>query len=902
MAYQDIPEGTIADGPNGAIILRGGQWVPYREPARQSIPSVQVRGPDPTKALQTQKLQAELDPTLIQAQRDAAVANAQKAQAEASKAATDAAQGKGDSSGSATVRKDAINAFNATVQLDELISGLEARFKEGPGATKGVFGLQDYLPTVSNQRFDEAGNAVRGPAITALGFTASQSNTPAEVAQNIGPYIPKAGDYDQVILDKIARLKKLRDRARTQAISTLGGVPDQNGQITPVNKLPDDQKRALGFLPPQTGGPSQGFGGSSPNGPTGPRGEPLLKADEQVAFTGDQRPPTAPRLSPAQAAEINRATLAGNFDEARRLSVQYMGAALDRGAQQKIFDYGKTHPGWTPAIDYSVVDQSAQSAADRARYGDYLPGAIEDRKGAALGSAGRGALTSLTLGAAPYVAAGLQSGVGLWGNFEDRLQHARALEEADYRVNPGARLTGDIVGGAASAGGLEYGLARTAGRLPGVLGAIGRSPLTADAVYGTTRAGFDSGFDPTQTGLGGLAGVGGGVAGRAGTRAIGSAISGVTRPTVQALRESGIPLTVGQTLGGVAKGIEDRLAGLPIVGDMVNARRLEGIQGFNRAAFDQGVAPINANTVGAIGEPGIDAMRAARNQAYSNALDPVSLQVDPQFGADITNAALRGADLPPSMADNVAATLRLRVDDNIDGAGNMAGRDFQQSIRGLRRDAKAQESQPYGYDFGDVTRAAEAGLEGMLERQAPGALGGYRSANALNRNYEVLREAVNSARNSGSRLEQSGVFMPSQLAGAAASNAKRFGGTHGTTNQPFFDLTRAGQEVLPSAVPDSGTAGRLAALALPGALGGAGAGLGYAGGDTSSGAGYGLGLGALLSAGGSRAAQRLLTTALLDRPDALRTLGTQIYNRPRAVGAIGTALGAGYLPPLLAGN
>jgi hypothetical protein len=357
-------------------------------------------------------------------------------------------------------------------------------------------------------------------------------------------------------------------------------------------------------------------------------------------------------------------------------------------------------------------------------------------------------------------------------------------------------------------------------------------------------------------------------------------------------------------LGGVAKGVEDRLSGVPVLGTVVNARRLEGMQGFNRAAFDESLAPIapqNARpgwgTNGVTGEQGIEAAQTRVGDAYDTTLNPVQLQADLPFTGDMRATLAAGDALPDPMAGRARYTLNTRIGNSFSDTGGLSGRDFQQSIRGLRRDAASVVNEPYGYDFGQVTRQGEAGLEGLLQRQSPGTLPAYNAANGAYRNVEVLRDAVNRARN-GTRVGQPGIFAPSQLADAAAANAKKFGNSQGTTRQPFFDLSRAGQNVLPNSVPDSGTAGRLLtqqALAA-GGLGVLGGGAGYAGGGEDGaqavGAG-GLALGAILAAGGSRAGQRAITRALLDRPDALVQLGNQVQRRARIGGLFGAPMLAG---------
>lgn len=463
------------------------------------------------------------------------------------------------------------------------------------------------------------------------------------------------------------------------------------------------------------------------------------------------------------------------------------------------------------------------------------------------------------------------------------------------RENPTSGLLGDITGAALGSAGLELGLGATAARTG--LGVLGR-PIVADAAFGGVSGATATPDNPLLGAAAGAGlGAGGGMFGRAAGRTIGRGFRGIQNANVGALRQAGVPLTVGQAVGGALKGVEDRLAGVPVIGDIIGNRRREGLEAFNRAAFDQGLAPINANTGGAIGAQGVDAARGARSQGYANALDNVQVQADAPFVADMQGAINAGRALPDPMSANLGYTLPTRVGNSFDANGGLSGRDFQQSIRGLRRDARAMENLPYGYDFGQVTRQAEGALEGLLNRQSPGTIPAYQAANAANRNVEVLRDAVNRARN-GSRSGTSDVFTPSQLADAAAQNSRAFGGTQGTTQQPFFNLTRAGQDVLPSKVPDSGTAGRLALLGLPAAFGGTGGGVGYATGDAQTGAAAGLGVGAALALGGSRGAQALAVRALADRPDALIRIGNGLYNRAALTGMFGAGLGSSI--PLLA--
>lgn len=532
--------------------------------------------------------------------------------------------------------------------------------------------------------------------------------------------------------------------------------------------------------------------------------------------------------------------------------------------------YGRQHPNANPT-DYANFDLEKQ----------WTPNSGLTQT---LGNIGMSVPGSALIGAADIASLGtLDNIAGLLGGNSDQ---TRAVMSGVQELNPNAYLAGQILGGVTGGLGLEQGLGRAG------LGTLGRAragDVILGAGYGAGAADEPDDSRVAQALLGGVTGYAGGAAGRAIGRGTGRVVSGVNDAAQQLLNNAGVSMTPGQILGGTWKRTEDRLAGLPIIGDQIRARRIEGVQDFNRAAFDDALAPINATTGGITGAQGVDLARAARSQAYDDALGGVRVQADEPFVADMGAAIQSGNALPDPMRANIEYTLPVRVGNSFDEAGGLSGRDYQQALRGLRRDAKAVESQPYGWDFGQVTNQAEDALEGLLRRQSPGTAESLANANAANMNVETLRAAVNAARN-GSRSGEVDVFMPSQLADAAAAAAKRFGNNAGTTNQPFFDLTRAGQSVLPSSVPDSGTAGRVALPTVAALLAGGGS---YAGQDEDassrgiSSVGAGLVASLLAAAPYSSTARNGLQRLLLsERPEIAQRAGQAIIDNSNIAGLL----------------
>ncbi|WP_186763951.1 hypothetical protein, partial [Campylobacter jejuni] len=76
------------------------------------------------------------------------------------------------------------------------------------------------------------------------------------------------------------------------------------------------------------------------------------------------------------------------------------------------------------------------------------------------------------------------------------------------------------------------------------------------------------------------------------------------------------------------------------------------------------------STGGVIREQGVDIARGARSQAYSDALDPVNLQIDQPFVGDYGGAVQAGQQLPADLGQRADYTLK-RGFENFDPTGNL---------------------------------------------------------------------------------------------------------------------------------------------------------------------------------------------------------------------------------------
>ncbi|GAA0730004.1 hypothetical protein [Sphingomonas japonica] len=840
-------EGVVyRDLGNGEVEVVG-----YADAPAQQDPYT-IGTPDPAAAYAAPKAQLDIargQADLAASARDAALAPyaQQKAAADARRAVAEAEKIERELTSAPPAKTQAARQQRAA-KLQALVGQIqrvEQLYQSTVGQTSGVGGLADYLPTEANRQFDTAaaGLAEQGLAAFRVPGVGAQSDT--ELRQFVQANKPQASDYDVAIEEKLRQLRGRVDAERQgiglEPVNWNGTEPNRDTAPAANMAAPGGVDRSTTFYGDGGSGGSMGLSG------------------------GGTRSETDPARA-GVAARLNRLLTSGAADE--EILRYASGVGADPASVRSVLEFRRQNPNY----------RGSYNAADLEMRDVPLSGLD-----AAVNSAAQSPGGAFAISAGDIVTPG---GLASWTGNTDL---ARAGIEGVRETNPMASTLGSIAGGVLGAGMAELGAARFG--LSGI-----NAARAGDAAFGAyVGAGqADPGNRLMGAGEGALAGTVGGMFGRGVTRGAGGAVSGVRNAAIDTLRARGVPLTAGQALsqsgrvGAAVKGIEDRLSGVPVIGDMVNARRTEGLREFNRAAFDEALMPIGENSAGMIAEDGVARARGLVGNAYTNALDGVQVQADAPFIGDMQNTIGRAAGLPDPLNGQAAYTLRTRVGESFDPQGGMTGNNFQQSLRGLRRDAGAVRNQPYGYDFGEVTRGAEDALNGMVNRQAPDVVPALRSANEAYGRVGIVRDAVTAARN-GTRSGEGGTFAASQLSDAAARNARRYGGTQATPDQPFYDLTSAARDVLPSRIPDSGTAGRLATLALPGAFGGAGYGLDQTGLTEGAGAG-GLAVGALLTAGGTRRGQQALTRALTERGPRAQAVGRAIRDNARLGGIFGASL------------
>lgn len=432
------------------------------------------------------------------------------------------------------------------------------------------------------------------------------------------------------------------------------------------------------------------------------------------------------------------------------------------------------------------------------------------------------------------------------------------------------------------------------------LGNIARGATTAaltGAAYGAADAGTPqerleeanrSAFNPVTLALG----AGAGALARTAARAPGAPAN----TNAATLEQAGVPLTVGQAGNALAHRFEDAAESLPLTGAAIRARKTEGLQGFNRAAVNEALAPIQ-QTVDGHGRDAIAQANQHVSNAYNDALHGVTVAPDAQFHADL-DAIRNDARLPQSVRDDIGNAVNEFVTNPLaaDGSGQSWKR-VDSDLNTLRRSASnAVGSSPQALSLQRALDRVQEAHWGLLERQNPQAADAISNADAANAAMERVRGAAATT----ATAARDGLFTASDLNRAVASKGGRAGKrAYGQGTALMQGLTDAGQAVLPSTVPDSGTALRSIMLKLGGA-GGALAGIGATAGHEAA-VGSALGSVGADMAGSlfySRPVQNALRGARLaqmaGRPAGI--LAPEYMSRLSAAGGVAGAQAAGPSP------
>lgn len=458
--------------------------------------------------------------------------------------------------------------------------------------------------------------------------------------------------------------------------------------------------------------------------------------------------------------------------------------------------------------------------------------------------------------------------------------------EADYQAKrtaagesgfDGYRTIGNVVSPA------NIGLARSLPAATSMLGrvAVGSAGGAATSAMNPVTDGDFASSKLNQVGMGAAFGGAVPLVTGAASRVISPRAS--TNPQVQTLRQEGVRPTIGQTLGGFANRVEEKLTSVPVVGDAISSARQRAASDLNRAAFNRALAPIGqALPEGMAGREAVQYVDDAISAGYNRLLPNLTVRADQQFNANLGNLRqmVRTGAMDPRAAQGFERILRNDVLAKFQGNQAMTGEtlkrvesDLGQQISRLSSSTDADQRL-----VGDALQQVRAELRDMLTRSNPNQAGELRTLNTAWANFKRVQRAA-----SGLGAED-GIFSPAQLQSAVkALDRSKDKGRFADGRALMQDLSESGKTVLGSKVPDSGTPGRLF-------LSGGAAGASLL--DPTMTAPVLLGGGALLY---TSPMQGLLSGAVAARPQGAQAAANALRQASPMLVPLGTQVGLGLL-------
>lgn len=462
-------------------------------------------------------------------------------------------------------------------------------------------------------------------------------------------------------------------------------------------------------------------------------------------------------------------------------------------------------PSVSPGVARTVMDQGLQGAT----YG------FSDEVSDALGAVGTGAVLGAkdVFGTGGYEAETIPK---LYGEARASSKERLAAEEKEHPYLSGAaQLAGAIaVPGVGEAKLLKAALpeaiagSKAAGRI--AKGTVGGG--AGGAAYGAGSA--DDGKRLEGAKKGAEAGVLTGLAGGTALEGAAKVAAPAFKKSVDLLRKEGVLLTPGQLAQGAVKSGESAATSLPLVGDMIKHGQRSSIESFNTAVWNRALKPIGGKVPKDV-PPGPDSVRyvgGVIGKKYDALIPKLTLQLDSsalQASKDLHDTTVSRLTEPmqkqfESLVDGIVGT---RLDDQF----RMSGEDFKRIDSELGYEARrySKSENPEHQGLGDALTQARGILRDTLERSNPKYA---QELKAIHSAWAIYKRAEAA---SIRRVGAQGIFTPGDL--LADIRKTSTSGTFARGDGLVQDLASAGQEILPSNVPDSGSIGRgLWTMALTG--------------------------------------------------------------------------------------
>ncbi len=305
-----------------------------------------------------------------------------------------------------------------------------------------------------------------------------------------------------------------------------------------------------------------------------------------------------------------------------------------------------------------------------------------------------------------------------------------------------------------------------------------------------------------------------------------------TDPNIQKLLSEDVRLTPGQMAGGALRSTENKATSIPLVGDMILNRQRAGVEDLNRAALNRALSPVGEKLPKGIdiGREGVAHVQDTLSRKYGEVLARMpDIKLDRQFIQDTTALNQAAQMLPADLTKVVNSYIQERIVPRMRpipaspwGGPATAALDGQtmktiDSELGQLAKSYGSSSDAGQRELAKHFRELKSVIFGLVQRNYPNEAPALKSIDKAWGNLAVVETAA------GGAGAKEGVFSANQLSSAVKRNDPTIRDRSFAAGRARMqDLSDAASSVMPSNVPDSGTAGRamLGGTGLAGMLGG----------------------------------------------------------------------------------
>lgn len=434
-----------------------------------------------------------------------------------------------------------------------------------------------------------------------------------------------------------------------------------------------------------------------------------------------------------------------------------------------------------------------------------------------------------TLGFGDEIAAAMGSGFGLGHNvglkdYSEILGDVRGKEKGFEQQHPIASKVAEVAGSVPTAIGagaalkaLPYAgqIGNAIDKIPGLIPRAAVRGAAIGAPYGAvTQVGNAENLSSSQDYLnsalqGAKSGAEAGAILTPALEGAGKGIAAVAGPwaseQAQKLIGQGVPLTIGETLGGGAKFAEDVASRFPLAGMMVRKAQQKSIEGLNRTAVNRALAPIGESLDEAtpVGHEALKEASTKISNAYNQILPKMVGKVDKPLTDDI--AEIR-AGLTPSMTQDFDHLMQRNIIGAADDEGALSGQRLKRSFSAISDKASKLSKDPDAFkqELGQSLFDVRNAMLDMAERHNGSGL--VQDLRNTDKAFAMLARPQKAASN----VLDTGMFTPAQLhraVGASDRTARKRAFVEG--DALMQDLSEPAKKLMTSKIPNSGTPERL---------------------------------------------------------------------------------------------